>query len=92
MVYEVKWTNAARDNYRDIVSFIYDKWGQNSAERFTEELQTALMHLTTFPFMGRQDAKLSYVRQLVISGHQILFYSVVDDFIVVLNVIDSKRM
>ncbi len=92
MAFEIKWTPAAKENYHAIVSYIYDEFGADSAEKFTDELQTRLQYLEKFPFIGRQHSSLSAVRQLVISKHQMLFYTVLEDSVIVLNVIDNETL
>ena len=91
MAYELKWTQVAKDNYHEIVSYIYDTLGEVIAERFTDELQSRLSKLEIFPFVGKQHSTLSSVRQLIIGKHHILFYTVIDNSVIVLNVLDCKR-
>ena len=92
MAFEIKWTSAAKENYHEMVSYIYDEWGPTDAEKFTDLLQSQLKYLEHFPFMGKHHLTISSVRQLIISKQQILFYTVVDKMIVVLNIIDSRTM
>jgi len=92
MAYEIKWTQVAKDNYHEIVSYIYDTLGEIIAERFTDELQFRLSKLEIFPFIGKQHSTLSAVRQLIVGKHHILFYAVVDYSVIVLNVLDCKRL
>ncbi|GGC02722.1 type II toxin-antitoxin system RelE/ParE family toxin [Dyadobacter sediminis] len=91
MVYKIKWTEIAKDNYHEMVSYIYDILGETVAERFTDELQSSLGKLEMFPFIGMQRSILSSVRKLTVGKHHILFYTVIDNSEVVLNVLDCKR-
>jgi addiction module RelE/StbE family toxin len=87
MAYQIKWTNAAKEEYHAIVSYLHDERGMSSAEIFTNELQNRLKYLEHFPLLGKQHSKLSSVRQLVIRKNIMLFYTVMDKNVIVLNVL-----
>jgi len=54
VAYEIKWTPISKDNYHEIVSYLYDELGLNAAEKFTKELQDRLKKLERFPYIGKQ--------------------------------------
>ncbi|WP_026629581.1 type II toxin-antitoxin system RelE/ParE family toxin [Dyadobacter alkalitolerans] len=91
MAYEIKWTLLAKDNYFETVSYIYDTWGETSAEKFTDNLEASLKNLERFHFIGKPYPLLPSVRQLVLGKHQSLFYTVFENTILILNLIDSRR-
>lgn len=90
MSYEIKWTPLAKDNYLETVSYIYDTLGESSAEKFTDNLDSSLKNLGRFPFIGKQNAQLPSVRQLVLSKQQSLYYTVFDNIVLILNIIDAR--
>ena len=91
MSYEIKWTPLAKDNYFETVSYIYDAWGEISAEKFTDDLEASLKNLERFHFIGKPHALLPSVRELVLGKHQSLFYTVFENTVLILNLIDSRR-
>ncbi|QRR02745.1 type II toxin-antitoxin system RelE/ParE family toxin [Dyadobacter sandarakinus] len=91
MAFKVKWTAIAKENYREALSYIYDEWGGQVAERFTEELEAKIEVLVKFPYLGRQHSSLPAVRQLVVRKKQVLFYTVVDADIIILNLLNTSR-
>ncbi|MEO6283228.1 MAG: type II toxin-antitoxin system RelE/ParE family toxin, partial [Dyadobacter sp.] len=87
----LKWTSLAKDNYLDTVSYIYDTWGESSAEKFTDNLETSLKNLERFPFVGKQHDLIPSVRQLVLGRQQSLYYTVFDNMVLILNIIDARK-
>ena len=38
MAYEIVWTSASRENYRDIIDSLLEKWSFEVAEEFTNKI------------------------------------------------------
>jgi hypothetical protein len=43
------------------------------------------------PFLGKEHSELDAVRKLPISPHNVLFYTILSDKIIVLNILDSRK-
>lgn len=91
MSYELKWTPLAKDNYLETVSYIYDTWGELSAEKFTDDLEASLKNLERFPFVGKQHHMIPSIRQLVLGRQQSLYYTVFDNMVLILNIMDARK-
>ncbi len=91
MAYEIKWTRLAKDDYSEIVRYLYDTWGERSAEKFTDNLQASLKRLEEHPFIGKQDNFIYSIRELVLSKRHSLFYTVFDDIVLIMNIVNTAR-
>ena len=91
MAYEIEWTDPARENFSEIAGYLYDTWGEASAEKFTTKLGASLEILEQFPFAGKQHDHVPAVRELVISKHHSLFYIVHDRKVMLINMLNSSK-
>jgi addiction module RelE/StbE family toxin len=91
VAYEVVWTPAAQEDYRQIIDYLLDKSNDDAAERFTNILFKDLTILESMPYIGRPHSKMSAVRELVTSSRYILFYTVLRQEIILLNIINTNR-
>ncbi len=91
MAYEIEWTAPAKENFSKIVGYLYDTWGEASAEKFTIKLQASLRVLEEFPFTGKQHDHITAVHELVISRHHSLYYIVHARKVMLLNILNSNQ-
>lgn len=91
MAYEIKWSPLAKENYSDIAYYLYDNWGSESAVKFTDDLEASLKNLERLPFIGKEHPSIPSVRQLVLGKQQRLFYTVFDNVVFVLNIVNTAR-
>ncbi|MDR6809326.1 plasmid stabilization system protein ParE [Dyadobacter sp. BE34] len=91
MAYEIEWTDPAKENFSEIVGYLFDTWGEASAEKFTAKLEASLAILEQFSFAGKQHDHIPAVHELVISKHHSLFYIVHDRKVMVINILNSAR-
>lgn len=91
MVYEIKWSPLAKRDYTEIVSYLYDIGGDLSAEKFTDNLEASLRRLERYPFIGKEDRLISAMRELVISKRHSLFYTVFDNIVFIMNIVNTAQ-
>ena len=91
MAYEIVWTTAAQEDYRQIVDYLFDTWSYKVAARFTDRLFNDLTILESMPYVGKSHSQMSAVRELVIDSHYVLFYAVVRNEVILLNLVSTKR-
>ncbi|WP_439558372.1 type II toxin-antitoxin system RelE/ParE family toxin [Dyadobacter sp.] len=91
MAYEIKWTADARRDYTEIISYLYDQWGFEIADEFTDKLKHQLDLLSKYPFLGKKHRAFSSVHEFVLGRHQTLYYTVFDNTVLLMNIRDNRR-
>ena len=91
MAYELEWTDPAKENFSEIAGYLYDTWGEASAEKFATKLEASLKVLEQFPFAGKQHDHIPAVYELVISRHHSLFYIVNARKVMLINILNSAQ-
>ena len=91
MAYEIEWTDPAKENFSEIVGYLYDTWGEASAEKSTTKLEGSLEILKQFPFAGKQHDYISAIHELVISKHHSVFYIVHDRKVMLINILNAAK-
>jgi plasmid stabilization system protein ParE len=90
MAYQVIWTDEAKENYRQLAVYLLDTFGFEVADRFTDIINDKLRILETMPLIGRQLRGLNAIRKLPIQPHNVVYYSVVERNVVIINILDSR--
>ncbi|MCU0468348.1 MAG: type II toxin-antitoxin system RelE/ParE family toxin [Arcicella sp.] len=91
MAYEIVWTDTSRENYRDIIDSLLEKWSFEIAEEFTIKIIDRLTLLEMNPYLGTSHPEITSLRKLLIPPHNYLYYTVVNQQIILLNIVDSRR-
>ncbi|WP_084165787.1 type II toxin-antitoxin system RelE/ParE family toxin [Dyadobacter crusticola] len=91
MAYEIKWTADARRDYTEVISYLYDQWGFESADLFTDKLKFQLDLLREYPFMGKKHRTIGSLHEFVLGKHQTLYYTVFDNTVLVMDIRDNRR-
>ncbi|MEZ0607678.1 type II toxin-antitoxin system RelE/ParE family toxin [Fibrella sp. WM1] len=91
MDYTVVWTDEAKENYRLLALYLLDSFGFSVADKFTDSINDKLRILETMPFIGRQLSPLTAVRKLPIQPYNLVYYTIVERQVIVLNLLDSRQ-
>ncbi|MBC7572192.1 MAG: type II toxin-antitoxin system RelE/ParE family toxin [Spirosoma sp.] len=91
MAYTIAWGQEAEENYHAIISYLLDVYSFDVADRFTESIMAKVTLLEHSPFIGQKLKSLPGVRKSVIQPHTTLYYSIIQEQICILNVLDSRR-
>lgn len=91
MAYEINWSPDSKEDIRNIYEYLLDEWDDKVADKFANDVVDLTKQLTIMPFLGRRHPKMSSVRQLMIRPYNIVYYTVLDTSIYILNVIDGRK-
>jgi plasmid stabilization system protein ParE len=91
MAFKISWTDNAKENVRDITNYLLDKWDFEVAENFSDNLIDQTLRLEKMPFLGKEHSELDAVRKLPILPNNIIFYTILRDEIIILNILDSRK-
>ncbi|MFZ5617177.1 MAG: type II toxin-antitoxin system RelE/ParE family toxin [Pseudomonadota bacterium] len=79
-----RFSGRAREDLRLIYKYIAE-WNPTSVERLTDSILAAIVHLQSFPFLGRV-GRLESTRELVVPGlPYVVVYSLPDQYHVVIE-------
>ncbi|MDZ7897594.1 MAG: type II toxin-antitoxin system RelE/ParE family toxin [Arcicella sp.] len=90
MEYQVIWSDEIVEDIRNINNYLLDEWGFLVADKFADKLVHGLEIIKANPHIGRKHNHLSAVRQLLITPHNLLCYTVKNNIITALNLTDSR--
>jgi len=93
MAHAVVWSEKAQEQIRQIIDYLYDNWSLESAERFADQMTKSSDQLGQFPLSGKENEKISAIRELYVKPHHKLYYTVLDDRteVYILNVLDTRQ-
>ncbi len=91
MAREVIWTPEAQEDYRDIISYLIDQFGDKVAEGYTQKLFETIETLLKMPYIGRAHAEFSAVRQQLVRPYTKITYLVLPEWLVIVNLTDARR-
>ena len=91
MAYEIVWSKDARENYRDIIDVLLKRWSFEVAEEFSDKIIDRLELLEMNPYLGTSHPEISSLRKLLIPPNNYLYYTVVNQQVILLNIVDSRR-
>lgn len=90
MDYTIVWSDEAKENYRLIALYLLDAFGFTVAERFTDTIDDKLRILEKMPFIRRRLDSLTAVRKLPLQPHNMIYYTVSAQEIIILNILDGR--
>ena len=91
MAYEIVWSKDARENYRDIIDVLLKRWSFEVVEEFSDKIIDRLELLEMNPYLGTSHPEISSLRKLLIPPNNYLYYTVVNQQVILLNIVDSRR-
>lgn len=92
MAHQIVWADEAKENYRAITDYLLDAFAFKMADRFTDLIADKLLILEQMPFIGRRLGDLTAVRKLLLQPYNIIDYAVVGEQVIILDILDSRRV
>jgi len=94
MKYKIRWTKSAEKSLDEILDYIIENDGLNIGYKIYEKIKSKVKLLNVSPFQGRKVNELKSIKknyyEIIIKPWRII-YTVEDEKIFVLLVIDSRR-
>lgn len=91
MDYDIEWTEEAREDYRTVTSYLLDVYDFEVADRFTDTVANKMLLLEKTPYIGRKLKDLSSVRKFPVEPYTMLYYTVINRKVIILNLLDMRR-
>lgn len=90
MAYEIVWTEIAREDFELLIKHTLEFSSVSQAEKLVDQTYDRLETLGRFPESGQRSEKIHFVRRFLINPKTALYYRVMDQQIVLLNLIDLR--
>ncbi len=91
MAEKVVWMSKAKEDYREIISYLLDKWSFEVADRFTTQIDDVIELLKVHHYLGAVSGRLTSLTKITIQPHYTLYYLFVEDMICVVNILDNRQ-
>ena len=66
-------------------------WSRQSADKFEIKLRAAIKRIAINPSIGRLSNKITNIRSVPVTKHNRIYYSVVSDTIILLELFETKQ-
>lgn len=90
MAFEIVWTQVASADLARVLQYLSEEWSQQVADDFTLSLEAQLKIIIHFPSVGIPSARIPFVRRVLISKHNALFYMQDATTIKVIKIVDTR--
>lgn len=91
MAYEIIWTENAREDLKDIFTYLQQEWSSGIAENFLVECYLKIDLIAHYPHIGILSEKIKTVRRILVTKHNALFYKVEKERIILLDFFDTRK-
>lgn len=91
MACEIIWTENAREDLKNIFTYLQQEWSSRIAENFLVECYSKIDLIAHFPYIGVQSEKINSVRRILVTKHNALFYKVERKNIILLDFFDTRQ-
>lgn len=72
------WSEKAQEQINQIINYLLDNWSFEVADKFANQMTKASEQLAQFPLSGKENEKLSSLRELFVKLYHKLYYTVID--------------
>ncbi|MBI1203106.1 MAG: type II toxin-antitoxin system RelE/ParE family toxin [Rhodopseudomonas sp.] len=86
---KIRISGKARADLVEIYRYLMER-NPAAAENSLNDIDARLCQLSLFPFMGRERSELAENLRSALAGTHLIFYSIGDDEIVVIRIIDGR--
>jgi toxin ParE1/3/4 len=95
MAYSISWSDDARNELKQIISYIKEKSGNIIAANVFQKIRQNIERLTAFPGTGRVSPELealgiTYIHQINENPWRI-YYKIENEIIWIVSIIDTRR-
>jgi plasmid stabilization system protein ParE len=91
MALKIEWTANALEDYRQVVDYLLKEWPLKVAVDFVNNLENRVDNLSSFPNIGIASLKDPFIRSIVITKHNKLYYRISPDKIEILDIFDTRQ-
>lgn len=90
MAFEIIFKKRFINKLLKVQTYLEKEWGDQVAKTFLLKIDLRVNMLKEYPYLGAASKKIPGVRALLITKHNILFYKIEGNRIIVLNLFDTR--
>lgn len=90
MAAQIRWSDNARQDYKNVVDYLLRDWNEDIALRFIELVEYKIENIAKHPFTGLP-SKHSDIRSISITKHNRLYYKISKDWLEIVNIFDTRQ-
>ena len=87
--YSVQWSDEAKSNHLEILTYIAEKWGYSAAIKFDQQVESLLTNLCEFEMMCPASKKIG-LRKCTVTEQTSLIYEIKDTTINLITLVDNR--
>jgi plasmid stabilization system protein ParE len=91
MVYEIVFTPQFEEDFTNLMNYLVEEWSNKVAKEFSIQLDDLINTLSKMPFIGKKSLQNSLIRGITVTDRNILYYTVLDNQIVLLSLVDTRQ-
>ncbi|MFL5745983.1 MAG: type II toxin-antitoxin system RelE/ParE family toxin [Niastella sp.] len=91
MAAKIRWSDNAREDYKNVVDYLLLEWNEEIALRFIEVVEHKIQHIKAHPFTGLRSRGDPEIRNVSITKHNRLYYKITKNLLEIVNIFDTRR-
>ena len=91
MARKIIWTENAKEDLREIISYLKHEWSNQVAENFVDDCYSRIHLIAQFPYIGVASGKIKSVRRIFITKHNSIYYFADENEIFLLDFFDNRQ-
>lgn len=91
MAAEIRWSENAIRDYKQVVDYLLLEWNEEIALRFIEVVEHKIRQIKTHPFTGLRSQGDPEIRSISITKHNRLYYKITKDLLEIVNIFDTRQ-
>jgi addiction module RelE/StbE family toxin len=91
MAAEIRWSDNAIRDFKNVVDYLLEDWNEDIALRFIELLEHKVQHICKHPFTGLRSQNDPDIRSISITKHNRLYYKITKDLLEIVNIFDTRQ-
>lgn len=91
MAYNVVWTDAAIEDYQNVIHYLVNNWSFEIASKFIDTTHEKIHTISLQPELGISSEIDNNIKSVLITKHNRLFYKIYPSRIDLLNIFDTRQ-
>jgi plasmid stabilization system protein ParE len=92
MAAEIRWSDNAIKDYKNVVDYLLLDWNEDIALKFIELLEHKIQQVLKHPYLGIASPDDPHIRSVSITKHNRLYYRIyTKDLLEIVNIFDTRQ-
>ena len=91
MALKIQWSRKADQSFDEIINYLKNEWGENTARKFVKQTFQFLSILSEFPKIGPLQVNKKDIRGFTLNKRVLVFYTIKKETIVLLDFFQTAQ-